>query len=214
MSRYEWNSKYILKTGNANLAVDLADMKAYLKVDSTADDDLITSLIEAATDLAERYTRREFLNKTFTMYLDFFPYYKQYGNTIATLFNNYTILVKRSKLQSITDIKYYSNDILETLDSSLYDFTEDNDYSRIYLIDCDSVYPCVDCRKQAIEIEFIAGYGDDNTSLPEALKTAIKIIVAYMYENRGDCVTNNNTSDLVMLSGAQPLLDSYKILEI
>ena len=211
MSRYELNSKYILKTDNYSLAVDLSNVKSYLKVDTTTDDDLITALIKTATKLVEGYTRRELLNKVFTMYLDFFPFGRMHGNTVESNFNNYTIQVKRSKLQSISSIKYYSNEILTTLDPTLYDFSIDNDYSRIYLIDSNSTFPETDERKQAVEIEFIAGYGVSNTLIPDALKTAIKIIVTYMYENRGDCVSG---SELIMLSGASVILDMYKILEI
>lgn len=212
--RYELNSKYILKTDNAGYAVDLTDVKAYLKIDYTTDDTLLQHLIKTATLLIERYTRRELLTKTFNMYLDFLPCCENYGYTYESQFNENTILVKCSKLQSIASIKYYSNSILETMDSSLYDFTEDNDYSRIYLINQNSSWADVDSRKQAINIEFDAGYGATNTSIPQALKDALKIIISYMYANRGDCVNVNNTSDIVMLSGAMPILDMYKIIEI
>ncbi len=214
MARYELNSKYILKTDNANYAVDLDDVKTYLKIDTTADDVLIQSLIKTATLLIEKYTRRELLTKTFNMYCDFFPCCNCYGYTYAGRMNENTILLKRSKLQGITSIKYYYNNILETMDDSLYDFTEANDYSRIYLINSSDSWTNTDTRKQAINIEFEAGYGETNTSIPDALKDALKILIAYMYENRGDCIIVNNTSNLVMLSGAQPILNMYQILEI
>jgi uncharacterized phiE125 gp8 family phage protein len=213
MSRYELNSKYILKTDNANYAVDLTDVKSYLKIDYTTDDALLQLLIKTATLLIEKYTRRELLNKTFNLYLDFFPYSQNYGYTFEGINNENTILVKRSKLQSITSIKYYYNSSLETLDSSLYSFTQDNDYSRIYLINNNS-WVSTDTRKQAINIEFVAGYGATNSSIPQVLKDALKIIIAYMYANRGDCVIVNDTSDIVMMSGALPILDMYKIIEI
>ena len=209
MARYELNSKYILKTDNANYAVDLTDVKAYLKVDTTSDDTILQGLIKAATLLAERYTRREFLTKTFTMYLDFFPYSKQTGNLVETNFNDETILVKRSKLQTINSIKYYQNEVLETMTTSLYSFTKDNDYSRIYLKS--GTWADIDNRKQAVEIDFDAGYGATNTSIPQSLKDALKIIIAYMYSNRGDCILDNS---LLMLSGAMPILDMYQIIEI
>jgi len=215
MARYEWNSKYILKKDNLNLAVDLSDMKAYLKVDTTVDDTLITGLIRSATSIVEQYIRRELLTKTFNMYLDFFPYYKIYGNRIEENFNqNNTIEVKRSKLQSITSIKYYSDSVLETLSSSLYSFTQDNDYSRVFLINTSSEWPGIDTRHQAVNIEFIAGYGVVNSFIPEELKTGIKIIVAYLYENRGDCAQTSNSSEIVIISGASVILNQYVILEI
>lgn len=211
--RYEWNSKYILKTANANLAVSLVDMKLYLKIQTAVEDALITSLIKVATLLAEKYTGIEILDKTFTMYLDFFPYFKRYGNRVEENFDVNTIQVKRSKLKSITYIKYYSNEILTTLDNTFYDFKKDNQYSRIYIIDESSSWPAMDTRQQSVEIEFEAGHGDDDTELPEDLKLAIKRIVAYLYQNRGDCVDSKGCN-VCVLAGSAPLLDLHCILEI
>jgi len=211
MARYEWNSKYILQTDNANLAVSLIDMKAYLRIDTTADDALITSLIKSATKLAEQYASIEILDKTFTMYLDFFPFNKVYGNSVEENFNSYSIQVKRSKLISTSHIKYYSGETLLTLDDALYSFSKDNEYSRIYLVDDGTLWPNTDNRKQAVEIEFVAGNGEDDTKIPENLKTAIKRIVAYLYENRGDCVTG---CDVCVLAGAASILNLESVLEI
>ena len=214
MSRYQLNSKHIIKTDNDTLIVPLDDMKLYLRIESseTTEDDLITGLILSAQKTIEKYTRRELLNKTFTMYLDFFPYACRLNNRFEEAIDNYTIEVKRSKLDTINHIKYYSNDILETLDSALYDFTQDNDYSRIHLIDSSSTWPDIDNRKQAIEIEFVAGYGDSSDDVPDDLITAIQRLVAYMYENRGDCLIS--CDKLCELAGVKFILNPYVILEI
>jgi uncharacterized phiE125 gp8 family phage protein len=37
-----------------------------------------------------------------------------------------------------------------------------------------------------IELDCVAGYGDDGTSVPEPLKLALKMLVAFWFENRGD----------------------------
>jgi uncharacterized phiE125 gp8 family phage protein len=37
-----------------------------------------------------------------------------------------------------------------------------------------------------IELDILAGYGDDGTSVPEQLKLAVKMLVAFWFENRGD----------------------------
>ena len=215
ISRYELNSKYVLETDNNNLVVSVADAKDYLRItNDNSEDVLIQALIKSATLLIEKYTGRELLNKTFIMYLDFFPYSRRYGNRIEENFNNYTILVKRSLLQSITSIKYYINEVLTTLDSSLYSFTEDNQYSRIYLIDDGSTWVDSDNRKQAVEIEFVAGYGADKTYVPEDFKLKIKRLVAYMYENRGDCISLGSSKSGTNLEAIIPGISQDCILEI
>ena len=210
MSRYEWNSKYILKTDNAELAVSLIDTKLYLSVDHNDEDALITLLIKSATSIFEKYTGIDVLNKTYTMYLDFFPFYKRYGNRVEENFNVYTIQVKKSKLQSINSIKYYSNNVLETLDSSKYDFTQDNFYSRIYLINDNDCFPDTDDRKQAVEIEFIAGNGDTSADIPDQIKLILLRIIAYLYVNRGDCPVCDEST----LTKIVPIITQYKIIEI
>jgi hypothetical protein len=56
--------------------VDLTWAKNFLRVDEiTEDDDLITGLIGAATELAELYCRRCFIQKGFLLCLDSFPYF-------------------------------------------------------------------------------------------------------------------------------------------
>lgn len=59
-----------------NQAVGLDEMKNFLRVDDIdADDDLIRTLIDAATISCENYCRRSFINKGFIQTLDAFPYF-------------------------------------------------------------------------------------------------------------------------------------------
>ena len=51
-------------------AVDTADMKLYLKVDTNADDSLIEDLIKAATSSCQEYTNRFFITTEITQYGD------------------------------------------------------------------------------------------------------------------------------------------------
>ena len=45
--------------------------------------------------------------------------------------------------------------------------------------------------------------------IPQTLQTAIKMLVAYLYANRGDII--GNTEHIICSSGAKPLLDQYSI---
>ena len=211
--------RYQLVTDNDNLAVSLDDVKAWLKIDITTDDALITSLIKAATLEIEKYIRRELLTKLFILYLDTFPL--QSILSLSYRYSNYNnILVKRSKLNDIASIEYFSDSVLTVFDNSLYDFTFDNQYAEIYLIDLNSVWPITDIRKQAVQITFSAGFGVDESFVPEDLKLALKMLVAFLYENRGDCNTTlstggtSSTTEESMLIGIKAILNLYKIEEI
>ena len=62
---------YELKTQGI-VPLSLADMKTYLKVTSTSDDALITTLLAAATSWGELYTAREFRVNTWLLFLNEF----------------------------------------------------------------------------------------------------------------------------------------------
>lgn len=60
----------------AQYPVSLAAVKNFLRVDDIDDDDdLLTGLIQAATEACENYTRRSFITKGWLQTLDSFPYY-------------------------------------------------------------------------------------------------------------------------------------------
>jgi len=212
------NPRYELIVPNTNLAVTLADIKAWLKIDISDDDALITSLIKASTLEIERYIRRELLRKTFKLYLDTFPSQSIFFNIFRSRTN--LILVKRSRLTAITSIEFFSDSVLTVFDDTLYDFTIDDQYSSIFLIDINTLWPITDIRKQAVQITFDAGYGDDESFVPEDLKQALKMLVAFLYENRGDCNTTlstggtSSTTEDSMLIGIKAILNLYKIEEL
>src|SRR5690554_5448568 len=57
----------------------------------------------------------------------------------------------------------------------------------------------------ALEVVYSAGYGELADDVPEGVKTAIKMLAAYMYEHRGEC----DATDALRKSGARELLAPY-----
>ena len=60
-------------TPPVKLAVELADMRAHLRIDGIDDDDFLKLLIRGATRDAQILTRRQFITATFDYFLDSFP---------------------------------------------------------------------------------------------------------------------------------------------
>ena len=185
---------YEVITPNANLAV----VKGYLRIDGTADDALLTLLIKTATEAAEKFTSIEFLNKGFKTYRDGFPS---------------CIVIEKSKLQSVESIKYFDLDGIEqTLDSSEYKVTNEDLYSRIYPV---TEWPeATTDGYQNVIIEFTAGFGADNTSIPSDIQMAITLMVSNLYANRGDCCGCVNANGSINPSSANALLSQYQIVRI
>ena len=203
-------------TPAAELAVTLSDVKNWLKVSVSDQDGLITSLIEGATASAEKWTKRDLINKTYKTFRDnFSDFPATYGNFAALVpqasrpSGMGKIELRRSRLQSVESVKYYTGGVLTLVPDTVYYSTEEIDFSRILLIDGQTWPSDIDNRLQAVEIEFIAGYGADSDAIPSDLKTAIKMHVAQAYENRGDC-----NSSLFLPKGAQGIYNQYRIMDI
>lgn len=85
---------YQVITAASTFPVSLTEAKSHLKVDTSADDTYITSIIKAATQLSEEYTNRFFIDTVIEQYASSFK-------ELETLF--------KSKVSSIANVKYYAN---------------------------------------------------------------------------------------------------------
>ena len=91
---------YQVITPASTYPVSLTEAKSHLKVDTTADDTYITSIIKAATQLSEEYTNRFFIDTVIEQYASNF-------GDLQTLF--------KSKVSAVAYVKYYdSNNSLQT----------------------------------------------------------------------------------------------------
>ena len=204
---------YTLVTGASVLPLDLQSVKDYLKVPSSlsVDDNLITAMIKSVAAYFEKATGRDLINKTYKTYLDNFPsnnslsYYSGIS-PLSVKYNDNGIVLRRSKLQSITDIKYYIDGVLTTWSAADYYFTDLPDYSAIYLVDNKS-FPEVDIRKQAVAITFVVGFGASDSNIPVDIQNALLQMISYLYENRGDCA---NMADMM---ASMQLFDQYRIVD-
>tara|TARA_R110001583_G_scaffold29380_3_gene102978 strand:+ start:698 stop:1276 length:579 start_codon:yes stop_codon:yes gene_type:complete len=185
---------YTVDTAAATVLITTADAKAFLKVDISDDDTLIDNLVSAATESAQEYTNRFFIDTTLL----------QYG----TKFSDLTELLK-SPVDSITHIKYYDSDnAQQTLSSSVYSLIPAIEPSLISLSVSQS-YPSVADRTDAIECKYVVGYGTASTDVPNAIIEAVYLTIGHWYQNRTAVVVGSQVNALPM--GAKYLLDQYKV---
>jgi len=184
-----------LSTAPATLPVDLNLAKTQLKVDDevTADDALIMGLVGASVDACERFTGRQLISATYTLFLDAWPSGRgtegawwdgvREGAEPPRAAN--AVELPRPPLQSVTSITTYDDADSGTL------WAPGN-----YLVDTPSAapgrvvkrvgasWPIPTRAAKGIEIVFKAGYGDDPGDVPEALRQGLVMLAAHLYENR------------------------------
>lgn len=189
----------------AEFPVTLEMVKEFLKLDPSDDsqDDLLNMFIGAATIYAEKLTKRDFIERTYETFRDFFPRagqnegYYPFGlvpsgaSGISYYGDNVGYEIRRSPLVSVTDIAYTdSNQMGQTVASTVYYNTVETDYSEVLTV-TGQCWPDDALRQmQNIKITFIAGMAPDAATflaLHPNLVNALLMHIAKMYENRGDC---------------------------
>lgn len=159
----------IEETEPTNEPVTLSEIKLYLKIDFTTDDDLLTALIKAVRKQIEIELGGLLIVKRNVVQ-------KQTGGLQQ-------IELLRSPVNSITSIIYY--DSFSSTGSTITSSSYRNVNNRLYHEDN---YFKAGRSADGYVITYNAGMVNDTTSSyassPEAIKTAIKRIIAYLYDNR------------------------------
>ena len=190
-----------LITAATTYPVTLADAKLHCKVDDAADDALITAMITSAAELAEQQLGRALMTQTWELTLDSFPD---------------AFELTRVPVQSVTSVKYYdTTGTLQTLASNLYSVdTADGDGFAYIAPAYNTSWP--DTREQinAVVVRFVAGY-TDAASVPEPIKTWIKLMIGTMYENReAEAHIARASAGTVRMQFVDRLLDRYRVASL
>lgn len=151
--------------------VTLTEAKTHLRVDTSAEDTLIQSLImasrlhiEAALDLA-------LLTQTWRFHLDRWP-------------RTRSLNLPLRPVQSLTTVKVFdSDDESEVLDNAGFILDGTANPARLILSGSTSL-PVPGRAANGIEIDFVAGYGDEASNVPPPIRQALLLLTAHWYENR------------------------------
>lgn len=163
-----------LKTPATGLAVTLAEAKEHLRIDSSDEDSLITSLIHAATEYVSGrngFIGRALLEQTWYMYF--------------TAFDD--IELPLPPCISVEGIIYKDTDgATQTLATSIYTVNVAREPALITLKP-NQTWPETDGSWDAVKVEFTCGYAGgspENDAIPHAIRAAIKLVLGDLYQNR------------------------------
>ena len=188
-----------LVTPPASEPVTIDQAKLHLRVDFPDDDLLITGLITAARQYAEKRTNRAFFNQTWMRTLDYFPLYgKLDGSRSPSERNTWpystwywdrvTIDLPHNRVQSVTSITYIdSNGQPQTLPTAAYNVDTTSIPARIAPAQ-GMFWPILNQYVPgSVQIKYVAGsYGDgvEVNNCPMTNVQAMLLLIGHWYEHR------------------------------
>lgn len=211
-----------LTTAPAIEPVTAAQLRSHLYADATelpdADADM---LIEEAREYIEIHAGLAFITQTWRMTLDHWPGRREewwdgvQEGSIAMLYApdyGCQIELPRAPLQSVDSLNVYGSDDVAVAVTVADVFVVDA-YSMPGRLSLRSgaTWPIALRASNAIEINYIAGYGDAAADVPATMKRAIRMLAAKMYSERGD---GCSVDDAYVSSGAKALVDNYRTVRI
>lgn len=179
-----------LVTAPAIEPVTQAEAKTFCRVDTADDNDLLDLLIKAARqrveeDLGRAGVRREALiTQTWDLFLDEFP--GAFGSDISErpLGSTAKIELPVVPVQSVSSVKYYdAAGVQQTVTASDYMVDAVAKPGRLAPIDTKS-WPSSRGRYNDVVVRFVAGYGAAATDVPARIRSAMRIVIADLYERR------------------------------
>ncbi len=200
--------RLVLNTAPALAALTVAEVKAHSRIDFSDDDDLLADLIAAATahlDGAVGWLGRCLVEQTWDLKLDCFP------------LSGRRIDIPLAPLISVGSISYIDeNGATQTWASSNYTAFGVGAHMGGGVVEAyEKSYPATRNVPEAVTVTFTAGYENDDSgspsvnTVPAAIKRALLIMVADLYEQR-ETFADGATSAVPVAAPARALLAPYR----
>jgi len=168
--------------------ITLAEAKIHLRVDGTAEDAYITTLIKTARAACEHRIQRTVPSTGLTLTLDKFPS---------------AIKLEGPPIVSVASLVYIDTaGVSQTLNPA--DYIVDTISEPGFIVPApDKAWPATQDRINAVNVVYTAGY----TSVPEPLVAWMQLAIGDMYDNR----SRSAAQPAVVQGFADSLLDTYRI---
>lgn len=201
--------------------VSVTEMQEHLRIDDDGDNFFLVSAIEEAREEIETLTGLALITQTWQLTIDRWPAGQEpwwdgvrqgHINQLTAANALRSLELPRYPLQSITSVTVYDED--STPSAVVVADTFDVDTQQVpgrLTLKSGATWPVAMRASNAIEIVYVSGYGLTAIDVPSAIKRAIKNIVAYLYNHRGD---GCGMGDAIAASGASGTIDRYKVRKI
>lgn len=189
----------ILTAGAATEPVTLADAKAHLRLDGTAEDMLVASLIVTSRLHIEQALGLALITQGWSWLIDAWP-------------DSNVLRLPMRPIQSITAVRVYAEDgSADALASQSYLLDGAGAPARLVLRR-GHIWPLPGRGASGIEIAFVAGFGATAETVPAPIRQAILLLVAHWYEHREP--TDLGSPSAPIPTSVSNLLAPFKVMRL
>lgn len=175
--------------------VTLAEMKAFARVESAGEDAILESLITAARQWCEGYTRRVFMRQTWELTLFEAPASR-------------VIELPKAPLLQVQSMHFEYDDGQSDLWPIQHVVVHDDVVPGRIVLKEEASWPFIGLCEGQLRITYQAGYGDA-ADVPEPIKLAIKQMALHWYEQREIAAEGTLVGRLPLM--AEALLAPYRV---
>lgn len=187
-------TSYLL-AGPAVEPVNLAETKVFLRVDDSAEDGFIATLITAARLHVEGVTGRAMISQSWRVMRDDWPLSRKVDLPVAPLI-------------TISAINVYDDDGTPT-SLALAQFQPETKVAPAHIFVPASIVGMPEMREHnGIEIDYLAGFGVAGSDVPADLRQALLSLVGYWFEHRDAVVIAG--SGAIVPPGFDLLVQAYR----
>lgn len=169
-----------LVTAPVGSVLTLDEVKLHCRITTgTSEDALLTALIASATEWTQRYLRRALIRQTWEQRADYWP-------------ASGVFLLNWLPVASITSLVYLDQSgATQTVDAGSYQLIRSSEMTHALVLAYNYARPALNPSPGSIRIRYVAGYAPSSSSppdpaanIPAAIKHAMLMQVAELYENR------------------------------
>ena len=184
--------------GPAQEPLTLEEAKRFLRITSSAEDDVVAALVAAARKRIERGTELALITQTVEVKLDGF-------------WDSCAIELPMPPLQEVVSVQYLDGaGALQTLSADTYKVSTHRRPGRVWLASGKS-WPTTKDEREAVTITFKAGFGDTAADVPPNLIHAMRMLCAHYDRNR-EAVLAGEAPQIVP-EGVETLISGERIPE-
>lgn len=173
--------------------VTIADARAFLRISTESEDEILRRIIKTARELVEAEAGLALVDQTWRLRVDRWP-------------RSGRLAIFKYPVKAVTAVVAYRPDgSAISMEPEEFMLQHGRRPQRVYM----AQYP--DAQTFCgLEVDFIAGFGETGVEVPDALKQAILTLTAHLYENRAGLDTAK--AELPVMVGQ--MVDSWRRISL